>query len=258
MTFTKTCGHARFRLGCRSRLAGADRDRAHVRVERPDERAIPVLPADCCFMGERDDDEANARRMPIFVMKFDVGKWMHSHAVPHKGTRHPWGARELTNAMVQSGFLKPQILQLKRAAIRLASEETATEVVPEESNEYISQTRGFVEQAVQAVERKVRTLTFSVEGLHDVTLPPNHPLLVRAMEYASQITNRSHRYIGEGGTAFELRRGKPHRGALPSFREKVTAMVLGKRKLNRAQKGFYSQETIGSSKERWRLDHGTV
>ena len=34
---------------------------------------------------------------------------------------------------------------------------------PEESNEYVSQTTGFVEEAVRTVERKVRTLKFSVE-----------------------------------------------------------------------------------------------
>ena len=59
-------------------LAGVGRDTAHVRVERPHEHAIPVLAADYCFMGEGDDDKANARCMPILVMQFDVGTWMHS------------------------------------------------------------------------------------------------------------------------------------------------------------------------------------
>ena len=112
-------------------LAGVGRDTAHVRVERPHERAIPVLAADYCFMGEGDDDEANARCMPILVMQFDVGIWMHSHAVPNKGTSHPWVTRKLADAMVQSGFPKiisktdnePAVLELKRAAIRLAREE---------------------------------------------------------------------------------------------------------------------------------------
>ena len=120
-------------------------------------------------------------------------------------------------------------MELKCAATRLAREELAIEVVPEESNEYVSQAGGFVEQAVQAIERKVRTLKFSVEELHGVRLPPNHPLLVWAVEYASQVTNRSHKYVGEGRTAFELRRGKAYRRPLPPFGEKVAAMVLGKK-----------------------------
>ena len=91
----ETSGHAQTRAWCSSCLAGAGRDTAHVRVERPHERAIPVFAADYCFMGERDDGDANARCMPILVMQFDVGTWMHSHAVPNKGTRHPWGGREV-------------------------------------------------------------------------------------------------------------------------------------------------------------------
>ena len=57
----ETSEHALFRLWRRACQAGAGRDRAHVRVERLDERANVVLAADCCFMGERDGGEANAR-----------------------------------------------------------------------------------------------------------------------------------------------------------------------------------------------------
>ena len=112
-------------------------------------------------------------------------------------------------------------------------------MVSEESNEYVSQTNDFVEQTVQAVERTVRTLKFSVEEVHDVTLPPHHPLLVFAVEYASQITNRSQRYTGEG-RAFEHRRGKSYRRALPSLGENVTAMVLGKKKLKHENRTRHS------------------
>ena len=105
----------------------------------------------------------------------------------------------MADAMVQSGFPKiivkidneRAILEPQRAATRLAREETANEVVPEESEEYVSQTGGFDEQAVQAVQRKLSTLKFSVEELHGVTLPPTHPLFVWAVEYATQITHRS-------------------------------------------------------------------
>ena len=127
----ETSGHAQSRAWCSSCLAGAGRDTAHVRVERSHEHAIPVLAADYCFMGERDDGDANPRCIPILVMQFDVGTWMHSHAVPNKGTRHPWGTRKLADAMVQSGFPEiisktdnePAVVEVKRAAIRLSREE---------------------------------------------------------------------------------------------------------------------------------------
>ena len=138
--------------------------------------------------------------------------------------------------MVQSGFPKiilnndkePAIMELNRAAMRLAREETVTEAVPEESNEYVSQTNGFVEQAVQAVERKGRTLKFSVEVLHDVTLPSDHESL-----------------------AFERRRGKSVRRARLSLQDVVTGMMLGKKKLKKSTE-HVRQSSLGfDGIEKW-------
>ena len=104
------------------------------------------------------------------------------------------GSQKDADAMVPSDF--PTIVVKTDNATRLAREETAIEVVSEESNEYVSQTGGFVEEAEQAVERRVRTFKFSVESkFHGVmTLLPNHLLLVSPVEDASQMTNRSHKY----------------------------------------------------------------
>ena len=142
-------------------------------IERLDVRPIRVLAADDCFPEERDEGEANTRCMPILVMKFDEGVWMHSHAVSRKGAKHP-----MADAMVQCGLSKitvqtdsgPAILELDRAGICLARESTAPQVVPEESIEYTSQTELRRKKAVQAAERKVRKLKFSVEELHVVML----------------------------------------------------------------------------------------
>ena len=153
--------------------------------------------------------------------------------------------------MVQSGFPKiilnndkePAIMELNRAAMRLAREETVTEAVPEESNEYVSQTNGFVEQAVQAVERKGRTLKFSVEVLHDVTLLSNHA----SSGLGSGICESDHESL-----AFERRRGKSVRRARLSLQDVVTGMMLGKKKLKKSTEhvrqsslGFYGIEKWG-------------
>ena len=78
------------------------------------------------------------------------------------------------DATVQSGFPKiivktdnePAVLELKHVATPLTRELTAIAVVLEDSNEYVSQTGSFVQQAVQAVERKVPILNFSVKEPH--------------------------------------------------------------------------------------------
>ena len=75
--------------------------------------------------------------MPILVIKSHKARWILSHAVPSKGTKHPWGAKCLAAALVQSGFPKvilksdnePAVVELKRAAVRAAREEVGIEVI---------------------------------------------------------------------------------------------------------------------------------
>ena len=115
--------------------------------------------------------------------------------------------------MEQSGFPKtivktdnePSILEPQRAATRLAREETAIEVVREESNEYVSQTGGFVEQAVQAVERKVRALKVlgGRDTRRDVAFQPSFSCLGSGVR---EPRNRKHRYTGEGQSGASLRK----------------------------------------------------
>ena len=232
-------GHPNFRSWCRACVAGAARNSQHRALDRTDV-AIPTLHADYAFMGEKDEtEERDARCMPILVLKIDKDRYIHAHAVPAKGLKHPWGARKLADAMVQNDFPRmivktdqePAILDVKREALKIATEEAGIEGIPEESQAYVSPTNGTAEQAVQAIERKVRTLKFAVEALHALKLPPNHVLLAWAVEFAGQIESRMHKYTGDGRTAFELRRGEPYRRKLPPFGEKVSAITLGKKKM---------------------------
>ena len=152
----------------------------------------------------------------------------------------------MADSILQRGFPKvivktdqePAILEVKREAAKLVRDEGGIEVVPEESQAYVSPTNGIAEQAIQAIERKVRTLKYSVEQLHGVKLPPNHAILPWCVEFAGQIESRMHRYSGIGRTAFELRRGKTYKRKLPPFGEKVAALTLGKKKIKAEYRTF--------------------
>ena len=85
-------------------------------------------------MCERDESKSiGAKIIPMLVIKFGLGKWCHSYAVPHVGTKHVCGARKLADAVVLSGHPKlivktrnePAILELEKAASQLAREEVA-------------------------------------------------------------------------------------------------------------------------------------
>ena len=119
--------HPNFRSWCRACVAGAPRDSQH-RAQDRSEIAVPTLHADYGLMDEKDEaEERNARCMPILVLKFDKDKFLHSHAAPAKGLKHPWGARKMADAHLQGGYPKvivktdqePAILEVKREAAKL-------------------------------------------------------------------------------------------------------------------------------------------
>ena len=183
--------------------------------------AIPTVSVDYAFMGGlRADGSGRATDMPIMVTKCDADRWVTSDPVPAKGTSiHMHGARCLAEVIVQTGFPKlilksdgePAIKELKREAVKLAREEVNIEVVMEESMEYVSETNGPVEQAVRAVEDKVRTLKFAVEEMHGVKIESDAPIFKWVVLYGGQIMSRAHRYEVAGRTAYERRKGQPYK-----------------------------------------------
>ena len=124
----EAAGHPNFRSWCRACVAGAARDSQH-RAQDRSEIAVPTLHADYGFMGAKDEaEERDARCMPILVLKFDKDKFLHSHAVPAKGLKHPWGARKMADSILRNGYPKvivktdqePAILEVKREAAKLS------------------------------------------------------------------------------------------------------------------------------------------
>ena len=99
------------------------------------------------FVGERDDDDANARCMPIFGHEIRCWQMDALSCIPIPRDETPVGSQEVGRCDGSKWLSKdhpdiePAILELRRAAIRMAREETAIEVVPEESNEYVSLSR---------------------------------------------------------------------------------------------------------------------
>eukprot|EP00971_Amphidinium_carterae_P251392 4990240-Amphidinium_carterae.2 len=55
------------------------------------EKVVPVISADYCYMGHAKESELTSKCMPILMIKSHADRWIHSHAVPRKGCKHPWG-----------------------------------------------------------------------------------------------------------------------------------------------------------------------
>ena len=110
----------------------------------------------------------------------------------------------------------------KGAAVRALRERAGdVKVQMVESGVGESAQNGVVERSIWEVESMTRTLCHAAQEFHGVTLELTHPVRVWAVEYASQLLNRSQRSLKDNRTAYELRRGKPFRRKLPAFAEAV-------------------------------------
>eukprot|EP00971_Amphidinium_carterae_P171653 3403172-Amphidinium_carterae.1 len=77
-------------------------------------------------MGQAAESALSSKCMPILVIKSHADRWIHLcihlHAKPRKGCRHPWGAQELSEAILSSRRQKlvlksngePAIVELKK------------------------------------------------------------------------------------------------------------------------------------------------
>eukprot|EP00971_Amphidinium_carterae_P351232 6491993-Amphidinium_carterae.2 len=123
----------------------------------------------------------------------------------------------------------PCIVELKKEAVKKVRELAKVESILEASE--VAETSGVIEQAVKAIKGKVRTLKFATKEFHGTPIPETHSMLTWRVGFAGQIMSRSHRYSGDRQTAFELRKSKKYRRALPVFAEKVLVLGAGKHRV---------------------------
>ena len=108
------------------------------------------------------------------------------------------------------------ISDVKRAAVAHArSQGHGFTVKYEESPVAQSECNAHVERAIWGVQSKTRTLKAMSEDMHKVKLPTSHPLLIRAIHYASMLVNLFQVGSKDGKTAYERRKGKKYRRKLP-------------------------------------------
>ena len=74
-----------------------------------------------------------------------------------------------------------------------------------------------------------RTLVHAAQEFHYVKLELTHPVRVFAVEYSAQLINRAQRAVKDKRTAYELRKGRPHKRKLPPFADAVMYLRVAAR-----------------------------
>ena len=85
--------HAKYRGWCPFCVAGKGKSEVHRRIEH---HGHPELHLDYAVMGRENEDRAS----PILVGKFWKDRWLVTHPVPCKGTKHRWIIAKLVNDVI--------------------------------------------------------------------------------------------------------------------------------------------------------------
>ena len=111
----------------------------------------------------------------------------------------------------------------------------------------VSESKGEIERAVQAIESQSRTLRSALETSYGRKVPDDHPVLTWLVEHASTTYNLFHRSleVKDGKTPYSRHRGREWRVSLPPFGETIEFLKRGHKFEQRWHQGvFWESKTI--------------
>ena len=195
--------HYPFRSWCEHCIRGKAKAMRHVKVDHSDE-TVPVISADYCFMNSVDDtvitEEVQKKHAPVLIVHDRWSKLTYAHVLPYKGvTQGPIGSKCLLNDLKKFGYPKmvmrydpePALNSIVEAAKNGFDKQLVLEKVPKG----VSESKGEIERAVQAIESQSRTLRSALETSYGRKVPDDHPVLTWLVEHASTTYNLFHRSL---------------------------------------------------------------
>ena len=226
--------HLPFRSWCQYCIQGKDKTAPRFQQEQRGDGLMEVH-VDYCFMSTHGSPMCT-----ILVAKEKSSKMTLATVVPMKGTSMEYPIVRTLTFLKEIGIegadivLKPdqenaiKDLLNKVAARRSAKskmektdgppadpqscqpcgQEAVGRTIHESSPVGSSQSNGFIERAIQAVEGQIRTMKLDFESHIGEKIPSDHNLIPWLVEYSAVLVNRGQ--VGKDGkTAYERLKGKP-------------------------------------------------
>ena len=217
--------HIPFRNWCPFCVKGQGRPDMH-RSQDKGENRKPTVMLDFAYF----NDDGAERGRPVLVMKDQKSKKVAGIMVPAKdsGKAIALMTREMKRlgygSMTWKSDQEPAILTLKEKVRKELG--PAYDVTMEESPAYSHQSNGEVEQAVQGMKRRVKTLVEMVQAKYGRKIEEGEDLMPWLISHATDLGNRF--AVGEDGkTAYERAKGKKFGKAMVPFAEGVMALKQG-------------------------------
>ena len=183
----------------------------HRRVK--EERDMPELHVDMCFLGEEGDPH---NTITVMVARERTTRMTMATVVPSKSASS-YTSRRLVAFMKEVGILygdlvvksdqEAAVKAILDGAGRARAAEGGGRYVMEQSPVGASASNGVVERAILSIEQQVRVMRSAVEGRWGVKLGTRHPVIPWIVEHAAVLLNRFE--VGhDGKTALERNKGK--------------------------------------------------
>ena len=163
---------------------------------------------------------------PVLIV-FDRRSKAHwAHAVPAKGTGHPYAQRSVAKDLRVSGYTRIVLKSDNESSLlalgRAVQGEWDGEISLEHMPRHESRSNGEVERAIQSVSGLARTLKEALQIQAGYSIPDASPLLAWLVEHAATLITLFHKGP-DGYTPFQRLKGRPWKIAIPRFGESVEA-----------------------------------
>ena len=219
--------HVPYRSWCPFCVAARRKNSAH-RSQHGEERTIPLICSDYCFLNEEVGGEA----ITVLVTRMMPSRAIGAIPCDQKG-HDEYTVHRLRSFLKSEGISKLVYKSDQEKSLRrllgdvIAAAQQAGDVlsaVPESSAIGESQSNGRAENAVQQFEDQIRTLKAALEARLSSKVPVTHPVFLWLIEHTASILNRY--FVAEHGkTPYEFTHGKRHKGRTAEFGEKVLYYV---------------------------------
>jgi hypothetical protein len=208
--------HLPFRSWCRFCCRGRGIEMPHRRKAEGEERLLPEVHFDFCFLGNEGKKDEVGETLPVLVVREVATKMTMSAAVPSKSTG-TFIARRVVAFLKEIGLAQcdmivksdqePAITSIVAEVGRVRAAAGGGRYIVETSPVGSSGSNGIVERAIRSVEQQVRVMRDALEHRAAIKLTARHPLMPWVVEYAGYLLSRfevSH----DGKTSYERCKGK--------------------------------------------------
>ena len=229
--------HIPYRNWCRHCVSGRGQSDHHKKQLARHEQEMPVVSVDYAYLAESSAKGSQERMQPVIVLKDRKAGTVKAHMVEEKGI-NAFAVKRIGQDLALLGYKRivfksdnePAILALKQAV----KNESAVEIVMEESPVGESASNGEVENAIKQVEGQFRTVKSNVEEKYGEKLVSTHMSVPWMIRHAAELIDRF--AVGQDGrTSYQRRKGKRFGGQMMEFGEGVmylTAKSAGKNKFD--------------------------